>query len=309
MAQTADVGNNDDMQLRPTHVALITLFCAQATVSANTSYNLTFGSYSNQSLQYTGNNYVSGDWTEMNGGTYGSGQQIVCMVSNATTTNTCGNPGPGSSQHIPIYTPPSNYAIWGGTSTSTYFEVDGDPAYGAPIYTDLDAANGDALVVGDSYTLSFYQASNEETNSTPTAYNDYWQVYMSAGTGAGTYICPVCSPTVGSGTLVFTSPGMQNPGGASTPWIQVTFTFTATSTNEILEFVPDAVIASGPEPSPTGFNPPFLDLAAITLTQNAIPEPGTWALTILGIGGACIASRLRGRRSSSTAAMNRLRQS
>lgn len=297
------------MHLRSTLVAVLTMLCTQATLSANTTYNLSFGTYSNESLQYTGNNYISGDWTEINGGTYGSGQQIVCMVANNTTTNTCGNAGPGSAQHIPIYTPPSNYAIWGGTSTSTYLEVDGDPAYGAPIYTDLDAANSDALVVGDSYTLSFYEASNEESGS-HAAYNDYWQVYMSAGTGAGTYICPasVCGTAVGSGTLAFTSTEMQNPGtGASTPWVQVTYTFTATSANEILEFVTEAINPAG-EATPTNFNPPFLDLAAITLTQNAIPEPGTWALTILGIGGACIAGRLR-RRSSSAAALKRLQQS
>jgi hypothetical protein len=299
----------DNMHLRSTLVTVLTMFCAQAILSANTTYNLSFGAYSNESLQYTGNNYASGDWTEANGGTYGSGQQIVCMVANNTITNTCGNAGPGSAQHIPIYASPSNYAIWGGTATSTYLEVDGDPAYGAPIYTDLDAANSDALIVGDSYTLSFYEASNEETNSTATAYNDYWQVYMSAGTGAGTYICPaaVCGTAVGSGTLVFTSTEMQNPGGASTPWVQVSYTFTATSANEVLEFVPEALIASGPEPAPGNFNPPFLDLAAITLTQNAIPEPGTWALTILGVAGACIASRLR-RRSSSAAALKRLQQ-
>lgn len=297
------------MHLRSTFVAVLTMFCAPSIVRANTTYNLTFGTYSNESLQYTGNNYVSGYWTEINGGTYGSGQQIVCMVANTTTTNTCGNAGPGSAKHIPIYTPPSNYAIWGGTSSSTYLEVDGDPAYGAPVYTDLDAANADALVVGDSYTLSFYQASNEEGGS-KAAYNDYWQVYLSAGTGAGTYICPasVCGTPVGSGTLAFTSPVMKNPGtGVSTPWVLVTYTFTATSTNEKLEFVADAVNPAG-EATPTNFNPPFLDLAAITLTHNnSTPEPSTWALTILGIGGACTASRLRRRRSCS-AAMKRLQQ-
>jgi hypothetical protein len=297
----------EHMRYRSSFVAFVILFCAQAAVWANTTYNLTFGAYSNESLQYTGNNYISGDWTEINGGTYGSGEQIVCMVANTTTTNTCGNPGPGSAQHIPIYTPPSNYALWGGTSTSTYLEVDGDPAYGAPVYTDLDAANSDALVVGDSYTLSFYQASNEEGGS-HAAYNDYWQVYMSAGTGAGTYICPasVCGTAVGSGTLAFTSPVMQNPGtGASTPWVLVTYTFTATSANEILEFVTDAIIASGPEPSPTNFNPPFLDLAAITLTHNA-PEPGTWLLTLIGAGLVLAGSRIR--RRSSSAAMKRVQQ-
>jgi len=295
------------MRYRSSFVALLLVLCAQATVRANTTYNLTFGAYSNESLQYTGNNYISGYWTEANGGTYGSGEQIVCMVTNSTTTNTCGNPGPGTAQHIPIYTPPSNYAIWGGTSTSTYLEDDGDPAYGAPIYTDLDAANGDALVLGDSYTLSFYQASNEEGGN-KAAYNDYWQVYLSDGTGAGSYICPssVCGTAVGSGTLAFTSPVMQNPGtGASTPWVLVTYTFTATSTDEILEFVTEAINPAG-EATPTNFNPPFLDLAAITLTHNT-PEPGTWALTILGLGGACVAGRLRRRRSSS-AAMKRLQQ-
>ena len=294
----------EHMHPRWTLVFVLALLCA--TLSANTTYDLSFGSYSNEALQYTGNNNVSGDWTEIAGGTYGSGEQIVCMVADTTTTNTCGNAGPGSAQHIPIYTPPSNYATWGGTATSTYLEDDGDPAYGAPIYTDLDSANSDQLTAGVEYTLSFYEASNEETNSTPTAYNDYWQVYMSSGTGPGTYICPVCAPVVGSGTLLTTSTEMQNPGGASTPWTQVTYTFTANSANDVLEFVTDAVIATGPEPTPQGFNPPFLDLANITLTTS--PEPGTWALTILGIAGACVASRLRRRSSSASAAFKRVKQ-
>jgi hypothetical protein len=302
----------EHMHLGSTLLAALTLLCAQATVSANTTFNLTFGSYVNESLQFAGNNSVSGDWTEIPGGSNSTTEQIACMVSNTITpgttsanngTSTCGSPsGPGAAGHISIYASPTNYSIWGGTSTSTYFEDDGDPAYGAPIYMNASAD----LIAGDSYTLSFYQASNEEATNN-ASYNDHWQVYLLP---TDTYICPISVCTSGAfanGTAAFASAAMANTGAESTPWVQQSFTFTATA-NTVIEFVTDAVVASGQEPTPTNFNPPIFDLADITLTQNAsTPEPSTWALTILGVGAACVASRLR-RRSSTSAAMKRVLQ-
>jgi hypothetical protein len=304
------------MKLRSTFVALLTLLCAQATVRANTTYNLVFGNYVNESLQYAGNLDVSGDWTEIPGGSSGGTEQIACMVSNSgivagtasanNGTPTCGNPGPGAANNISIYTPPSNYALWGGASSganSTYFEDDGDPDYGAPIYFNASAD----LIAGDSYTLSFYEASNEEADNNGS-YNDYWQVYLLS---TDTYICPTSVCTAGTyadGTANFQTPtAMVNTGEKSTPWQLETYTFTATA-KTVIEFVTDAVVASGTEPTPGNFNPPIFDLADIVLTQNSTaPEPSTWALTILGVGAACIASRLR-RRSSPAAPMKRIQQ-
>jgi hypothetical protein len=275
------------------------MFYGQANLTASTSYDLNFGAYTEESLNYTGNNYISGLWTEITGGGNASTQNIDCMVDMVTTTHTCGDPGPSSAVNVPISGAPSGAAA---TGASSYLEVDGDPMWGSAVYTDLDSANSDALVVGDEYTLSFYQASNEEGGSPATPYNDSWQVYMTSGTGAGTYICPLAVCTSGAYTnsnLAFTSQTMANSGETTTQWQLQTYTFIATSANEILEFVTQAVVQNGPEHTAGSFDPPFLDLASVTIAET--PEPGTWGLTVLGAGIVLAATRLRRRPSAARA--------
>jgi len=290
---------------RFTFAALLTLFCAQATLTASTLYTLSTPTLSAGTTAVGGATfdsgtasptYTSGMWTEDFSGTNTStGEQIVCTVGLGLTTDeqkeTCGNAGPGSAAHIGVDEDattgqPSNSSIL-PNGTSYYVEDDGDPAYGAPVSTLMN------LIVGDSYQLSFYQASNEEDGN-DKAYSDSWLVYILPGVTAGEYICPtgICSTPVDPGSVapVFTSTPMANPGASETPWELQTYTFKATNVNEILEFVTDAVGTSG-------FQPPLLDLAAVT-TNVASPEPGTWLLTILGIGLVFAAGKLR-RRSGS----------
>jgi hypothetical protein len=289
----------EHMHPRSTLALMSALFCAQATLTANTSYDLNFGAYTNESLNYTGNDYVSGLWTEVTGGGNDSTQNIDCMVDMITTAHTCGNPGPSSAVDVPISGTPAGAAA---TGASSYLEVDGDPMWGAAVYTDLDAANSDALMVGDEYTLSFYQASNEEGGNPATPYNDSWQVYMTSGTGAGTYICPITVCTSGAYTnsnLAFTSLPMANSGETTTAWQLQTYTFIATSANEVLEFVTQAVVQNGTEHTAGNFDPPFLDLASVNLTET--PEPGTWLLTVLGAGIVFAATKLRRRPSAGRA--------
>lgn len=268
------------MHLRSTLVPALTLFCA-STLMANTTYS--FGPAVNESLDANNPVYTAGVWTEV---TNNSTEQIDCMVQVLDITNTCGNPGPGSSQHISIPSAPSNSSIL-PSGTNTYLEVDGDPTWGAPVWTDMTG-----LLVGDEYQISFYQASNEE-NGNDKAYDDYWEVYAIPGTGAGPYICPVCSTPIDPdpGDMVFKSDEMVNLGARSTPWELETFTFIATSTNEILEFVTDAVAVS-----PGAFQPPFLDLAGVSSAD--VPEPATWLLTVVGaclvLAGSRVRRRLRG---------------
>lgn len=260
---------------------------------ASTTYS--FGSTNNVSF----NGGTEGSWTEANNL---SGQQIVCVVGIGTTTNTCGDPGPGTANSIPI-TAPGTGTLPGGVTN--YAMIDGDPQYGAPIYTDMTG-----LTVGDSYTISFYQASSEETGATPpTAYDDSWLAFLlPTSDTSGTYICPQAycgthsteTAAPAGSTEAFngsTSQYMQNPAGGSTPWELESFTFTATAASQVLEFVTnvatgtDGTIAEG-----TSFVPPLLDLADVTLTQNSsTPEPSTWGLTLLGVGVAFAASKLRRR--------------
>jgi hypothetical protein len=263
------------MKIRVTLVVLLALVCAQATLKASTSY--LFGTTNEISFAAGSTAYTAGVWAEDFSGTIGTTtQQIDCVVDFTTTTHTCGSPVTGNAKNIPISGEPTGTP---GTAVN-YVEVDGDPEFGAPISTTMSG-----LTIGDTYQISFYQASNEEGGVTATAFNDQWQVFVLPTTGE--YICPVCSPVVDPGSVSpnFTSATMVNSGETSTPWVQQTFTFVANQTSEILEFVTDAVRADGSTPGPGNFGPPFLDVAGVTLTQqSSTPEPGTWMLTILGAG-------------------------
>lgn len=288
------------MNLRFTLVVPLALLCGQATLTADTTYSL--GANTNVSFDSNTPTYESGAWNEAYTGGAGTGEQIVCAVANASTSNVCGavggGSGPGNANDISIPAAPANASI---TGASSYIMIDGDPDYGAPVYTALTGAT--ALVVGQEYQLSFYQASSEEDGN-DKAYDDRWQVYLIPGTGAGPYICPVCATVVNPDPtdLAYSSPVMVNTpvGGnpVSTGWELETYDFVATSTNYILEFVTDAVaVGVGGNGTPPSFSPPMLDLAGVSTSM--IPEPGTLALAILGAGLVFVGTRLRRRSSSS----------
>jgi hypothetical protein len=271
---------------------VLTLFCAQATLTASTTFS--FGATSNISLASEPTAFVAGSWTENENN---ANEQIVCVVALATTANSCGDPGPApNAQNIPITAPTGTP----GGGVTNYLMDDGDPQYGAPVSTPLTG-----LTVGDVYTISFYQSATEETSAdTLTAYDDTWQVYLLPTTDpAGVYICPqaYCSThstvTAAPNAAVFTAQTMDAPAGGSTAWQQQSFTFTATATSQVLEFVTNVATSTGATiTSGSGFEPPMLDLADVTLTQNSTtPEPSTWVLTLLGAGLVFVGGKLRQR--------------
>jgi hypothetical protein len=286
MARTGRSPNNGHMTFR-FKIALLGFVCVQANLSAGLSYS--FGAAVQFSFASGTPAYTAGVWTEFFGGAFAASQQIDCVVglTVANESNTCGNPGPGSSQHIGITTahqPPNSAILPSGTTN--YAEVDGDPQWGAPIYTNMTG-----LTVGATYQISFYQASNEEDKNNKT-YQDQWLVYIIPGAAAGVYICPVCTTPVDPipGDKAYSSHVMNNTGAMATPWQLETFTFKATAASAILEFVTNAVGAAP-------FAPPLLDLAAVT-SQQIAPEPGTWVLTAIGAGLFLAAGQLRRHRAS-----------
>ncbi len=255
-------------------LALVALLSAPS-LFATTSY--TFGSTDNVTFDSGGYNptYTAGDWSEDYSGTNrNTTEQIVCVVALTTTSNTCGDPGPGNAQYISIPSYPSGTP---GTATN-YLEDDGDPEYGAPVSTTMTG-----LTVGDTYQISFYQASNEEDGN-DVAYDDSWQVYIIPGSGQGSYTPP-------AGDLVYTSPAMDNTGAESTPWEQEAFNFVATATSETLEFVTNVTLPNG-DPVTT-YEPPLLDLAGVQSQADPAPEPGTWFSAGIGVGLLFIAVLLR----------------
>jgi hypothetical protein len=290
------------MNLRVTLVALLSLCCAQATLTASTSYS--FGI--NQPFDlYNG---TAGVWNDtVASGSAGTGESIVCINAIGNTADVCGNPGPDDSASISIPAAPGNQTIVPpnpspGATSINYLIEDGDPTYGAPVWTDMTG-----LTPGDNYILTFDQASSEE-NGNAKEYHDNWLVYAIPYTppasGVGPYIClaTVCTTATNPdpGDLIYQSPVMDNvpisttpADPASTPWEAETVTFTATSADEILEFVTQAIAVGG-----GAFEPPLLALAGVT-TDQTTPEPGTWVLTMLGAGLVFAGSRLRRRRTSS----------
>jgi hypothetical protein len=288
------------MNLRATLVVLLSLCCAQATLTATTSYS--FGTVQPFDLYNGTATSEAGVWNEaIQTGT--TSQSIVCVNAITNISNVCGNPGPDDSVSISIPVAPGNQGIVPPNpvngATTNYLIADGADTYGAPVYTDMTG-----LTPGDNYILTFDQASSEEDKNAKE-YDDNWLVYAIPYTtsGVGPYICPatVCATAVDPdpGDLIYTSPIMDNVPISTTPadpnstdWEAETVTFQATSANEILEFVTQAIAVGG-----GAFMPPLLALAGVT-TDQTTPEPGTWMLTIVGAGLVFAGSRLRRRTST-----------
>ena len=75
----------------------------------------------------------------------------------------------------------------------------------------------------------------------------------------------------------------HNPSHGFSGWMQQTFVFTATDSSETLSF-----LAKG---TPNGV-PPFSLLDGVSMTAS-VPEPATWTMMILGIGGVGAIARRR----------------
>lgn len=138
-----------------------------------------------------------------------------------------------------------------------FLGFDGDQTYGSPITQTI---NG--LVVGKQYTVSFDWAATQLRNRTGDTTNQFI-----VSLGGDTQSTPVVG-VVGQ--------GFQG-------WYKQSFTYTATATSEVLEF-----LANG---APAGL-PPFALLDGISLT-GSVPEPAAWVLMIAGFGLVGVAARRR----------------
>ncbi len=122
------------------------------------------------------------------------------------------------------------------------------------------------LTAGDTYQVGFWWAGAQQYAYTGVT-NDYW--------------------TVGFGSETQVTPTVPNPSGSFTGWMHQTMTFTADSTSDVLSFF--ATGAPGV--------PPFLLLDGVTL--NAVPEPSTMSLMVVGaLGLGAVYLRRRARKSA-----------
>jgi hypothetical protein len=116
------------------------------------------------------------------------------------------------------------------------------------------------LSAGQTYQLSFYQASMEQSGY-PGGFTGDWKV--------------------GFGNQVQTSQQMVNASTSYTDWTKQTMDFTATSASQALLFMASA----------NNSYPPFLLLDGVSLT--AVPEPASLALVGLGVAGLLVLRRRR----------------
>ncbi len=117
------------------------------------------------------------------------------------------------------------------------------------------------LTAGDKYNVSFYWGGAQQNGFT--------------GPTTEAFDVSLGSETHSTATL-------DNANHGFTGWHHENFVYTATGTSEVLSF-----LARG---TPNG-EPPFSVLDGVSL--NAVPEPATWAMMLVGVAGMGAIARRR----------------
>jgi X-X-X-Leu-X-X-Gly heptad repeat protein len=153
---------------------------------------------------------------------------------------------------------------WNGLAPTAgnFAALDGDFTVGALSQTIT------GLTAGHTYTLSFNYAFGQQTGFD------------------GDTVQYLTETLVGQS---FTSSTFDVPSHGFTGWQSFSTTITATTTSEVLTF-----LATGNLPVP-----PFAMISNVSLTGDAAPEPASWAMMIVGMGG--IGAMARRRRASGAA--------
>jgi hypothetical protein len=138
--------------------------------------------------------------------------------------------------------------------------IDGDPKYSSTLSQSISGLN-----TGDTYILTFYQAASQQ-NGLTGATTEQWAVNLGGG-------------------ATQTSTLMNTPSQGSHGWMQVTMSFVATASSEVLQFV-----ALG---TPAGEPPVCLlgDVSMFDSSPSAVAEPATLALIGVGLLGMVMVRR------------------
>ena len=221
-----------------------------------------------ESLTGPSNNFIGyPGYTQLVDWSYGAAP----LPNAAVYTYAGANSFPGAPQgpygadgyNYPLFGPGTGYnnGFVDSPAGGNFLAVDGEAAYAAPISQTVSG-----LTPGGQYTVSFVWAGNQFLDASSEAYDLPLTVSWQVSLGSQTFTTPVAN---------YASHGF-------TGWMSQSFTYTASSTSEVLSF-----LAQG---TPNGL-PPVALLDGVSLT--AIPEPSSWALLALGFAGLGFAAYRR----------------
>ncbi len=207
--------------------------------------------------QGTGNSVSIDGWTIGNASS-GLNFAFVYRSGDATRLGASGAPGRDGQIYLWGDANPSPNSLNGFDGTaprgSNFLAADSDGPY-APSFSQTI---GD-LVVGKTYVLSFDWAAAQFRNGRGNGFNGASHSQWNVSFGSDS----VATPVLNIGSHGFSG------------WQHAIFSFTAKDVNEQLRF-----LASG---GPGGL-PPAALLTNVALT-DAIPEPASWALLVIGFAG------------------------